>query len=284
MTSKSMTDKKDSTLNDFPVLSSNPDEYNDFLLSLFTYINTQAEEAHQWYDKKRIWKGRMGRWLRYLAIVATAIAGIVPLLVSMEKFKTFNLDPAWSAVAIAVAGFLIGIEKFGGFTSAWIRFIQAEQKIISEHEAFKLDWEREKLQLNNPLEKSDVLRMMGLAELFLAELRDIVSQETSKWVSEFQAVLNDVDANLKATVKKQKLTQDGAINIEVTNGDTTHWTVYFNDIKEKTYTGKQASIIKLEAGLLKLEIKANIDNKAVHDSRSIKIVGGEVTTVKLTLS
>lgn len=279
-----MTDKKDSTLNDFPVLSSNPDEYNDFLLSLFTYINTQAEEAHQWYDKKRIWKGRMGRWLRYLAIVATAIAGIVPLLVSMEKFKTFNLDPAWSAVAIAVAGFLIGIEKFGGFTSAWIRFIQAEQKIISEHEAFKLDWEREKLQLNNPLEKSDVLRMMGLAELFLAELRDIVSQETSKWVSEFQAVLNDVDANLKATVKKQKLTQDGAINIEVTNGDTTHWTVYFNDIKEKTYTGKQASIIKLEAGLLKLEIKANIDNKAVHDSRSIKIVGGEVTTVKLTLS
>ncbi|MFT5163223.1 MAG: hypothetical protein ACI9FJ_001808 [Alteromonadaceae bacterium] len=278
----------------FPALPENKDgtDYEVFITDFYDYVITQAENAVKWYYKKRLWKGRLGRGLRYLAILSTTAAGVIPIYGSINEdmFGIPNLDPGWSAMAVALAGLAIAIDKFGGFTSGWVRFIQAAQKIDDDLEVFKVEWQRERLKVQSTLDVHAMLRLMTVGETFMAERRETVHQETAKWVSDFQAVLNETEANAKALRNKKKLTESGALSVEVSNGDECEgdWTLYINGIKQHSCTGKRITVGKQASGLIEIEvkgmIKGNGNSVLLRDSLPVKISGGEITTVQLTLS
>jgi hypothetical protein len=80
--------------------------------------------------------------LRLGAILAVAVAGLIPLIGELLKRNDkLWLSPAWATVALALAGLLIAIDRFGGYTSGWIRYVRTAQKLTSLQGEFRLDWE-----------------------------------------------------------------------------------------------------------------------------------------------
>lgn len=70
----------DLTPQDFPKPSWEPNKFAEALKQLFDYSAGEAKRAIEWYAIKRAPKQLSGRVLRVGAIVATAAAGIIPVL------------------------------------------------------------------------------------------------------------------------------------------------------------------------------------------------------------
>jgi len=78
-----------------------------------------------------------------LAILLTAAAGVFPIAVQIWTTSEGKpvIAPAWASVLVAGAVLFIAIDRFFGFSSAWMRFITAELTIKQARDAFEFDWQ-----------------------------------------------------------------------------------------------------------------------------------------------
>src|SRR5512132_2212921 len=92
---------------------------------LFRYSVRHAENAIGWYVDHKKPKRALGMILRAGAIISVSVAGILPLLtqIFIEKGKPV-IQPAWASVALAVGLALVGLDRFFGFSSSWMRYTQ----------------------------------------------------------------------------------------------------------------------------------------------------------------
>ncbi|PSN10786.1 hypothetical protein C7271_25490, partial [filamentous cyanobacterium CCP5] len=146
-----------------------PSEAFASLESLYGFVNKECERAIQWYYVSKISKSRIGYLLRAGAIVAVAIAGIIPIIGEICKQENVPcISPAWATVALAVAALLIGLDRFGGYTSGWIRYIRTAQRLNILQGDFRHDWEAHRLErLNQTVDKELTQRGIVLCKSFL---------------------------------------------------------------------------------------------------------------------
>jgi hypothetical protein len=187
----------------FPDIPWQPSGLAESLDELFRYVTGESERAITWYYRKRKPMQWGGRLLRLGAILSTGLAGLTPLLA--EIFETEGrpgVDPLWAAVALTVAGVLILLDRFWGFTSAWVRYMVACHELTAALDAFRIDWARHKLRLAGGEPSAEQADAMILeCRKFLSEVRAIVGSETRIWAREFQRVLEQVDAAIKSAAR-----------------------------------------------------------------------------------
>jgi hypothetical protein len=190
-----------------PDLIWGPNNSADSLSKLSHYSLTEARRAIDWYVAKREPKKTVGRVLRIGAILATAVAGVIPVLSQIFEMDNHQplIAPAWSTIALGIAALFIAVDRFWGFTSAWARFLIAEQALSEALTAFQIDWEASKLAWGGPEPSPEQAReMIGACKDFLAQVHKIVRQETNKWVTEFQSVTTQLNAEAKAAAKGRR--------------------------------------------------------------------------------
>ena len=183
----------------FPELSWKAEEVPKSLKTVFEYATQQADGASQWYLSKK-GPAKWGGWfLRGAAIMATAVAGVIPILGSMYPAgEGLHVHPGWASIAVAAAVLLVAWDKLLGFTSAWVRFILAAQEIKTGLEAFRFDWQLAKLRWSLKKEKvEDVPALLELAKAFVVKVQDIVGHETQEWAAEFQSVIKQFDQSAR---------------------------------------------------------------------------------------
>jgi len=112
----------------FPALTWEGTADGQALEPLRAYVIAQAEAAQDWYLRKRVWKRRGGLTTRLLAMSATAVGGGIPVVVQMygENGKPW-FSPAWASITLALAAFCVSLDYFLGYTSGWIRYLQAHK-------------------------------------------------------------------------------------------------------------------------------------------------------------
>ncbi len=165
---------------------------------------SKARDAIRWYLIRKKGHQRGARILRLGAIVMTSAGGLIPLL--SEIFKKANgtvvLSPAWSAVALGLAVSMIGLDKFFGCSSAWVRYITTELKIQEVLDTFEVEWQidRAAWPAGRP---DDAQRRAALERIksFLARIDGLILEETGAWVAEFTSVL----AKMEESAKPRKL-------------------------------------------------------------------------------
>jgi phage terminase large subunit-like protein len=92
----------------------------------------------------------------------------------------------------------ISLDKFGGWTSGWIRYVNTAQQLSQLQSNFKLKWEQELISLSNAEEYLDVLKeSIAILEKFLNSVHDLVRKETDLWVQEFKGVLHELEKGEK---------------------------------------------------------------------------------------
>ncbi len=186
--------KKDLKIPD-NLLTIPPDNPTQACENVMTYSRNIAIDAFNWYAREKKSKQQMAKLLRLLAILITAAAGIIPILLEMYPRNGNPLfSPAWVSVAIAIAGVLVLLDRFGGFSTGWPRFIDAMLKIHYAISKFDLDCAQIQLKCDkNAPAKEQTAALIECCQKLVKHVNSVVIDETRKWDHEFKDVLSKLD-------------------------------------------------------------------------------------------
>jgi len=162
---------------------------------VYHHVVDAASKAIRWYQAARRPKRRWAQRLRVGAIIMVAIAGVLPVLSQIfNAGGSVVIQPAWAAVALAIAVALIALDRFFGFSSAWARYIATGQAISAALNQFMLDWQQFicGLPMGDPTQEQ-ISSLLKLAKALLGNADELIQEETSQWVSEFRETLTEVE-------------------------------------------------------------------------------------------
>lgn len=191
-------DKNDLTPGNFPdKISWKTEDAIASMENISNFVIQESEKAIHWYFKKKQRKRILGTFFRIGAILLVTASGILPILSEMYKSQSGTLiSPAWATITLALAALCITLDRFGGYTSGWIRYIRTGQKLSSLLSEFRLEWEQEKLRIQN--EKTDrVIQSIEKCQNFLFRINEVVRAETDAWAKDFQKILQEVDDKIE---------------------------------------------------------------------------------------
>jgi len=265
-------------------LSWAPNDYVSSLDKVFKYVSGEAQRAIVWYLSKKGPKRRGARLLRFAAIVATTVAGVIPLLAEISTSNGNGqpqISPAWASVALVLAVAMIGLDRFFGFSTAWMRFLTTEIQIRTALQAFQLDWEiqRATWKGTTPTDQQ-VQDMLARCQAFLGQVNTLLEHEMTAWMQEFQATLQQIDDSAKAQTEANTLS---GVNISVSNGDqcTNGWELSIDNGSRKRYLGKTAALRDLTPGIHTVRVEGRINGKAVQAESVVIIPAGGTARVEL---
>ena len=257
------------------------------LNELYEFAYKEGERTEGWYWKKTGEKRRWAMLLRVVAIFAATAAGIIPILSPI--FKTDAgvpiINPIWSSVAIAVGTAALGLDKYFGFSSGWIRYVTSALNIKAWLIEFKFDWEQNRAILKSA-QKIDadvqLQSMITKCAMFAIKITTAVQEETKQWAQEFQASLSTLDQNLKQQAADNQPT---GITISLENGEKfpDGWDVEINGRKSGRHHGKTGILTNLYPGLYQIVVSASVKNKKLYAEAAVTLSAGEVETINLKL-
>lgn len=255
------------------------------LKKIFASLTEKTKGAIRWYQRSRRPKRRGAICLRVSVIVLGTTAGLLPIFAQMFEAKLGKtpFQPAWPAVAVAVAGALLLLDRFFGCTSAWIRYIKAELRLQHLLEEFQLDWQAELAVKPRPPDDKKIQRLLDRAKVFLTQVNQTVQDETNTWIEEFKSTLKQIDEMIKA---KEAATALAGLNVEVTDGDqfTDGWSLAINDGPPRPYRGKTAGLRNVIPGIHTVRIEGQKDGKDQVAEVTVSVPAGGIASVQVTLS
>jgi len=277
---------KDLTPTTRETLSWESGKVSDSLEQIFLHAVGEAEAAIAWYLKKKRPKQLGARWLRLGAIMATAIAGLIPVWIQMypKDGGAPPFPPAWASVAVAVAAVLIVLDQFLGCSTGWMRFILTEMRIRRILEIFRFDWEAEKAAWKDQSPTQDqTQKMLSLAKSFVTEVQTLVEGETSAWAEEFKSSLKQIEEAAKAKAEVSAL---GGVNLTVTNGGQCDqgWELNIDHGTSKKYTGTTAAVSGLTVAMHVIGVTGMVQGNQKHAEKLVNVAAGTALSVELTLA
>ena len=282
------------------------------LQELFDHCIKRGGNAIDWYtsakSKNRFW----ARALRMGAIILVAVGGVLPMLSEMVSNgngpadpDAIGIPPGLSAVAFAVAGMLVILDRFFGYSSAWMRYVLTEAKIQTMLEAFAVGWQMERSSWQAPVPTAEERKkLVQRADVFLSELRKTIEAETAAWAEEFKSALNEIDKKAKedteafrkemrekldkyetAAVAERQASATGSIRVEVDNGDqcAAGWALQIGDASQGTKTGKRAVVTDVKPGQYRVFAEGTISGRSVSDEDGVDVKPSAFSDVKLSL-
>lgn len=193
-------DKDDLTPGNFPDdLKWSEGEATASLEKLYQFVNDECDRAIKWYFDKKRTKRILGYFFRVGAILALATSGVIPILGEIyEKEGVPGLSPAWATIALAIAGLFLSLDRFGGYTSGWVRYIRTGQALSGLQSDFRIEWESQRLIIQGGQTNSAVVEQtIQHCRDFLAQVNLIVGAETDEWAQDFQKVLVELEKKIK---------------------------------------------------------------------------------------
>jgi SMODS and SLOG-associating 2TM effector domain 2 len=159
-------------------------------------LRTVYEEAESWYAEKRKGKRQWGRLLRVLALLLIAAAAVIPILAqTYEHDGKPWISPAWASILLVVAAALVGLDRYFGFSSAWMRFMEAELRVTRLRHTFEYDWETTRAGATGAV-GGGVAALLPLAQTFVLGVDGVLADETAAWIAVFRSSLATAEQSL----------------------------------------------------------------------------------------
>jgi hypothetical protein len=177
----------------FPDLDWSVPDRTENLRAIRDYALGFAAESQAWYERRHRVKRVSGRLLRVGAVLLGIVAVLVPIVAQMWS----GMPPAVAALAIALAAGLVSLDHFYGFSTGWMRFIKAEQRIEALRLEFQFAWEGRRLDADGPPDPEQVGAALALAHQLVLDVHGVVAAETDAWIEEFNSGLARIEETLK---------------------------------------------------------------------------------------
>jgi hypothetical protein len=164
-----------------------------YLAGIRKYAEGQTSEAIRWYLKRKGPLSLISKFLRFAAIVAGTIGGLLPLLPDPlmaayfgEVVQTVNGQLGY--VFLALAGAFVLSDNVFGVSSKWMRYMTTVMALKRHQAEFEMEWA--KLLLQNDETQASTDRQNKMLDLLMGFRRNVVNeieQETLAWVAEFKS-------------------------------------------------------------------------------------------------
>lgn len=168
--------------------------------TLHQRLVAHAVDAIGWYQRTGRRKAKYAVPLRVIALSAGAMAAAVPfvdpLVEDLEAWATLGEvlgNPALSSILLIVAAACVGVDRFYGASSSYIRFQLTREKLQHVLNGFQFERQR---RLAKGDDAFDVDAELVAARDFADAVQGIVYDESAEWAKEFQAQLKDSSAGL----------------------------------------------------------------------------------------
>lgn len=277
------------------------------------YVEAEALKAASWYMKAKGWKATMSRAIRLIAIVATALAGLLPIALTLVSALRGTAGAGtsavggvstglWSSLLVGLAAALLGVDRAFGFSTGWIRYILTASTIRKCLEEFRLDWALLTAKAGATPTPAQLEEMLRRAKDFRLAIEGYVIQETKDWATEFENSLAQIEKDaktqleaLKAQVDREtKAAQEGsrpsALELTVPNAGRAEqgFTVTLEGVagqlvQEHVATAGTWSRVALAPGQYKLTLSATVGGKARSTSKILDLAAGAVARETLAL-
>lgn len=246
----------------------------DALAKIYAYAMGFSNSSVAWYQSRRRPKRKAGFMLRVGALLATVAAGLVPL---SKEFGIDGIPAVTSTLLLALAGLFVSVDSLGGFTSGWVRYMLAQQKIERSRDAFLMEWNALKLASNN------AQALLDRVKAYLLTVGKVVDDETQEWATEFQNALKELDRARKAEAEKPRT---GAIEITVTNPHVVKgWALEIDGSLRGRATGKALAVTDVLVGMRKARIYGeDPQGRTLSDEKILNVEGGGTVARELVLS
>jgi len=176
------------------VLDWSAEHRRESIHTVYQRAEKHALDAIDWYLHSKRQKKFWAQGLRLGTIGLTALAGLLPIISEIYKFSS----PAWASIALGLAGVALAVDKFCGYSSAWMRFIAAEHQIRQNLHEFQMDYELEQAGWDNAQPSVEqTQKILSRCKAFLFQVDAIIRQETDQWLAEFQDALKQIDNSAK---------------------------------------------------------------------------------------
>ena len=192
------------------------------LRAVYDHSTKHAERAINWYLESKRSKKWWALRLRIAAIIVAGIAGIIPMLLQVwgtaGQEKEWWAQPVWATIVLGFAGIIVLVDRLVGFSSAWMRFIEAEHEIRTALHEFHYDWEAIQVEAAGPLKTEapstgtggeppvdpcPALKLLRRAKLFVQQVDAIVKRDTQQWIAEFSKTIRQIDSMVKVREKEE---------------------------------------------------------------------------------
>lgn len=266
------------------------------LKGLFDYVEARAQEQIRWYWRKKVWKARMSWSLRFVVIVLSTLGALVPIIKATFPPITTSYDFGQAGyLLIALAAGCVGLDRFFGYSSGWIRYVTTAMAIEKALEEYRMEWTRMTAKSGEHPPDADLVDgLIQLSKAFTLSVKVLVEQETKAWATEFQSNLAQLEADLKAradatqrAAKTQaEASRPGAISLTVDNGDQTDggFSVSLdNKVVEESVLGSKCEILSVTPGLHRLGVGGTIGKQPALASEIVTVERGAILKVSLSL-
>jgi hypothetical protein len=278
---KPLKPPRDIDFKQLPKLPWEPARRAESLQKVADYVAAEAEKSIAWYLHKKTGKRLRAQGFRFAAIVATALAGLIPLFA--EIYGTPK--PAWASVALVIAAACVGLDRFFGYSTAWMRFLTTEMQIRHALHGFLLDWEIRRAVWEGKDDPGPREAEVGLKRCkeFLAQVNEFLKAEMDTWVTEFSAALTDID---KAAKAQAEVMRTGAANLTVANGEqcADGWRVSVDGGSEEVHRGKTAALRNLLPGSHTVTVRGRVTDKDLQAEAAFNVTAAQVASVEVSLT
>lgn len=266
--------------NPLPVLSWEKGKAADSAQKLADYVSCEAQLTIAWYLKRKRWKKNWAQSLRVIAIVSTALAGLIPLASGVWSW----LPAVGGSAAVLVAATAVGLDRFFGFSSGWMRFLTTEMQMRQILHRFLFDWAAKQARLAGaePDERTTQILVQCCRD-FMGEINQILVGEMDDWVNEFRQNLAEID---KATKARALELGQGALTVVVTNGAQCEdgWDISVDERAPVNRRGRTAGFSDLPAGSHVVRVTGIIAGKPMLAEAAFIAAEGRTEEMSLTLA
>jgi len=220
---------------------SNWDEYkdknaNEVLRSIYSQAEVISKSWCKWYWKSIKSKRIASTIIRFSALFLLIVGTLLPILAGLGHESEAKLLCTQIGVAVlACAGLLQVSDRLFGCSSGWLRYVSTVTAMENLTLKFELDWANYIIGKNGIIDNKDIKPLFDLFKQYEDDISKLRSDETDKWVAEFNtniAMLNDLiksqreatekteaallEVQQKADEAKKNHLQKGAIEVTLT--------------------------------------------------------------------
>jgi len=161
---------------------------------LYKILVEKTKATIEWYLDKKRKPAAAAQLCRNAAVFLTVLGGLCPIL------KTAFSDPLYAKITFGDLGYVLLavalavtlVDKYAGYSTAWMRYIKTNLRLEGMLQQFQYEWQIACVQADFDQQTSQTDKTVKLVTMlrdFSRQVSTEVESETQEWVTEFQQSL-----------------------------------------------------------------------------------------------
>jgi hypothetical protein len=176
------------------------------LPAIYAHAGRLSQTAREWYwrsIKAKRQASQISRWVAFALLVGGSAA---PIVAGIYDDTGIRLHCTQAGVAaLALAGLLLYADRVFGWSTGWLRYVATVTAMEDKTRRFEREWAGFLVGKQQGISSDDVRALFDVARRFEEEIAKLQTDETEKWIAEFNsglALLGEMIKNQRESVEK----------------------------------------------------------------------------------